>query len=296
MKNELKAMETHLKELEALKKYDEVKSLSQEVSQLKAMVSELRSERDKLKKEILLRKKAEEEGRQFKEALNQAQEELSILKEVKVILNRGHLTLEQAARDFVKAKDVEIKARVEREFKGLKKNFEAKAPRLVYQKLLAILKKPEWPAEIAQVIEEKAEEKAQSQLDDEFQHRVSEEALDRLEALKWKEWRPFIEKEASRLGSNLKTLIAELQGTWHFVCDHCQSRVTVEIGPRQISALLKGARVAECPRCRDFNLPPAPPVAPHKINGSTLEDLLEAYLADKGPPGDATPGRSPEEE
>ncbi len=296
MKDELKAMEAHLKELKALKKYDEVKSLSQEVSQLKAMVSELRSERDKLKKEILLRKKAEEERRQFKEALNQAQEELSMLKEVKVILNRGHLTLEQAARDFVKAKDVEIKARVEREFKGLKKNFEVKAPRLVYQKLLAILKKPEWPAEIAQVIEEKAEEKAQSRLDDEFQHRVSEEALDRLEALKWKEWRPFIEKEASRLGSNLKTLIAELQGTWHFACDQCHGRVAVDIGPRQIAALLKGAWVAECPRCRDFNLPPLPLLAPHKINGSTLEDLLEAYLADKGLPGDATLGRNPEKE
>jgi len=36
MKDELKAMEAHLKELKALKKYDEVKSLSQEVSQLKA--------------------------------------------------------------------------------------------------------------------------------------------------------------------------------------------------------------------------------------------------------------------
>ena len=296
MKDELKAMEAHLKELKALKKYDEVKSLSQEVSQLKAMVSELRSERDKLKKEILLRKKAEEERRQFKEALNQAQEELSMLKEVKVILNRGHLTLEQAARDFVKAKDVEIKARVEREFKGLKKNFEAKAPRLVYQKLLAILKKPEWPAEIAQVIEQKAEEKAQSRLDDEFQYRVSEEALDRLQELKYKEWRPFIETEASRLGSNLKTLIAELQGTWHFACDQCHSRVAVDIGPRQIAALLKGARVAECPRCRDFNLPPLPLLAPHKINGSTLEDLLEAYLADKGLPGDATLGGNPEKE
>jgi len=296
MKDELKAMEAHLKELKALKKYDEVKSLSQEVSQLKAMVSELRSERDKVKKEILLRKKAEEEAHQLKEALTRTQEELSMLKEVKVILNRGHLTLEQAARDFVKAKDVEIKARVEREFKGLKKNFEAKAPQLVYQKLLAILKKPEWPVEIAQVIEEKAEEKAQSRLDDEFDHRVNEWALDRLQELKWTEWRPFIEKEASRLGSNLKTLIAELQGTWHFACDQCHSRVAVDIGPRQIAALLKGARVAECPRCRDFNLPPLPLLAPHKINGSTLEDLLEAYLADKGLPGDATLGRNPEKE
>ena len=111
--------------------------------------------------------------------------------------------------------------------------------------------------------------------------------MNRLQELKWTEWRPFIEGEASRLGSNLKTLVAELQGTWHFVCDQCQSRVTVEIGPREIAALLKGKHVAECPRCTDFNLPPAPPLTAHKIEDSALEGLLEAYLAGKGPPGNA---------
>jgi len=296
MKNELKAMEAYLKELEALKKYDGVKALNQEVSELKARLSKVGAERDMLKKAMLLRKKAEEEVCQLKEALNRTREELSTLKEAKLILNAGDLTLEEAAREFVKAKEAEIKGRAEREFEGLKRNFEAKAPRLVYHKLLAVLKKGVWPAEIAQVIEKKVEEKVKSRLDDEFQHRVNEKAWDRLQELKWMEWRPFLEEEVSRLGSNLKTLVAELQGTWHFACDQCQSRVTVEIGPRQIAALLKGARVAECPRCRDFNLPPAPPVAPHKINGSALEDLLEAYLADKGPVGDATLGRSPEKE
>lgn len=293
MKDELKAMEAHLKELKALKKYDEVKRLNQEVSELKARILELRSERDRLKREKLLRKKAEEEVCQLKEALNRTCEELSMLKEAKAILNGGYLTLEEAARDFVKAKETEIGARVERELKGLKRNFEAKAPRLVYHKLMAILKKPDLPVEIAQVIEKRAEEKAQSRLDDEFRQGVNEEALNRLQELKRTEWRPFIEEEALRLGSNLKTLAAELQGTWHFVCDQCQSRVTVEIGPRQIAALLKGARVAECPRCRDFNLPPLPLLAPHKIDGSALEDLVEAYLADKGPLGKATMERSP---
>jgi len=285
MKDELKAMETHLKELEALKKYDEVKRLNQEVSELKARVLELRSERDRLKKEMPLRKKAEEEVCQLKEALNRTRAELSMVKETKAILNGGDLTLEEAARDFVKAKEAEIGARVEAEFKQLRKNFEAKAPRLVYHKLLAILKKPDLPAEIAQVIEKKVEEKVQSRLDDEFEHRVNEEAWNRLQELKWTEWRPFTEAEVSRLGSSLKTLVAELQGTWHFACDQCQSRVTVEIGPSQISALLKGVRVAECPRCRDFHLPPAPAITLHKIDGSALEDLVEAYLAGKGPPG-----------
>jgi len=285
MKDELKAMEAHLKELEALKKYDEVKRLNQEVSELKARVSELRSERDRLKKEMLLRKKAEEEVCQLKETLNRTREELSMLKEAKAILNGGDLTLEEAARDFVTAKEAEIVARMERELKGLKRNFEAKAPRLVYHKLLAILKKPDLPAEITQVIEKKVEEKAQSRLDDEFQHRANEEAWNRLQELKWTEWRPFIEAEVSRLGSSLKTLVAELQGTWQLTCDRCQSRVSVEIGPREIAALLKGAQVAECPRCRDFSLPPAPAITLHKIHGSALGDLLEAYLADKGPPG-----------
>ena len=296
MKDELKAMEAHLKELEALKKYDEVKRLNQEVSELKARVSELRSERDRLKKEMLLRKKAEEEVCQLKEALNRTREELSMLQEAKAIVNGAELTLEEAARDFVKAKEAEITTRAERELKGLKRSFESRTPQLVYRKLLAILKKPKWPAEIAQVIEKKAEEKAQSRLDDEFQHRINEETLNRLRELKRTEWQPFIKAKVSRLGSNLKTLAAELQGTWYFACDQCHSRIIVEIGPRQIAALLKGARVAECPRCRDFNLPPAPPVAPHKISGSALEDLLEGYLADKGPPGDVAPGRSPEKE
>jgi len=293
MKDDLKAMEVCIKELDGLKKYDEVQRLNQEVSELKAKLSEMRGERDELKKETLLRKKAEEEVCQLKEALNRTCEELSMLKEAKAILNGGYLTLEEAARDFVKAKEAEIGARVERELKGLKRNFEAKAPRLVYHKLLAILKKPDLPVEIAQVIEKRAEEKVQSRLDDEFRQGVNEEALNRLQELKRTEWRPFIEEEALRLGSNLKTLAAELQGTWHFVCDQCQSRVTVEIGPRQIAALLKGARVAECPRCRDFNLPPLPLLAPHKIDGSALEDLVEAYLADKGPLGKATMERSP---
>jgi len=285
MKDELKAFEAYVKELEALKKYDEVKRLDQEVSELKASLSEVQGERDKLKQELLVNMKAKEEACRLREALSRAEEELSMLKEAKVFLKGGDLTLEEAVHEFLKGREVEIGARVERELKGLKRNFEARAPGLVYRKLLAILKKSDLPAEIAQVIEEKAEEKMQNLLDDEFEHRVNEKAMVRLQELKWTEWRPFIEAEVSRLGSSLKTLVAELQGSWQLTCDRCQSRVSVEIGPREIAALLKGAQVAECPRCRDFNLPPAPAITLHKIHGSALGDLLEAYLADKGPPG-----------
>jgi len=285
MKDELKAMEAYLKELGALKRYDEVKMLSQEVSELKARLSEIQGERDRLEGEVLDSNKAKKEIGQLKEALDRAQEELSTLKEAKAILNGGSLSLEQAAKEFVKAKEAEIRTRVESEFEGLKKDFETKAPQLIYQRLLTILEKPEWPVEIAQVIEERAEEKAQSRLDDEFQRRVNEEALGRLQQLKLTEWQPFVEEEASHLVSSLRALAQELEGTWRFICDRCQTRVSVDVGPRQIAAMLKGQQIAECPHCTDFNLPPAPPIAPHKIEGSTLENVLQAYLDKKGPPG-----------
>ena len=285
MKDELKAFEAYVKELEALKKYDEVKRLDQEVSKLKASLSEVQGERDKLKQELLVNMRAKEEVCRLREALSRAEEEISMLKEAKVFLKGGDLTLEEAAHEFLKGREAEIKDKVERESKTLQEKFETEVPELVYHKLLAILKETQWPAEIAQIMEKKAEEKAQSKLDEEFQQRVHEEALDRLEEVKQIEWRPFVEEKASRIARDLKTLAAELQGTWHLTCDRCQSRVSVEVGPREIAALLKGAQVAECPRCRDFNLPPAPAITLHKIHGSALGDLLEAYLADNGPLG-----------
>jgi len=295
MKDELKAMEAYIKELGGLKKYDEVKRLNQEVSELKAKLSEVLGDRDKLKKEMLDDKKAKEEVGRLKGALSRTRDELSTLKEVRVIIKGEHLTLEEAARKFVTVKEAEIKARVEKEFKGLREKFEADTPGLIHHKLLAILKEPHWPAEIAQIIEKKAEEKTQSKLDEEFQQRAHEEALGRLEEVTQTEWRPFVEEETSRIAHDLRTLVTELQGTWHVTCDRCHRRVTLEVGPREFAALLRGERVAECPNCMDLNLPPAPPFAAHKINGSALEDLLEAYLAEKGPPGKAASETSQKE-
>jgi len=288
MKGEFRAMEAHLKELKALKRYKEAERLKEELCQLKARLSELEAENGRLKKELILNTNVEREACELREALNQTKHELSMLKEVKVIINGEHLTLEEAAREFVKAKEGEIRARAEAEFKQLRKGFAAKMSQLVYQKLLAVLKKPQWPPEIAQVIDEKAEEKAQSKLDEQFQQRVHEETLGRLEEVKQTDWRPFVEEQVSRIARDLRTLVAELQGTWHLTCDRCHRSVTAEVGPREIAALLKGERVAECPRCTDFNFPPSPPIAPHRINGSALEDLLEAYFAEKGPLGKAT--------
>jgi len=285
MKDELYTVETYVKELEGLKRYDEAKRLDREVSELKATLSEVQDERDRLKKEILAKQNAEDEARQLREALKQAEKEVSILKETKAVLKGGELTLEEASQEFLKSREAEIKASMQEESEEARRDFEARVPRLVYEKLMAILKEPEWPLEISQVIEGKAEERAQSNLDDEFRKRVNEVALDRLQELKRTEWHSFVEAEVSRITFNLVTLVAGLQGTWHFTCDRCQSTVTMDIGPREIAILLKGERIAECPQCRDFNLPPAPLFAAHKINSSSLEDLLVAYMASKGPLG-----------
>jgi len=295
MKEELKAMEAQLKELKALKRYKEAERLKEEVSQLKVALSELKADNESLKKELSLNKSVKQEACQLRETLDQTQHELSMLKEARVIIKGGNLTLEEAVREFIKAREVEIEARVKNEFKGLREKFEADAPELIHHKLLAILKEPHWPAEIAQIIEKKTEEKAQSKLDEEFQQRVHEEALGRLEEVKQTEWRPFVEKETSSIARDLRTLVVELQGTWHLTCDRCRRRVTLEVGPREIAALLRGERVAECPSCTDLDLPPAPPFAPHKISGSALEDLLEAYLAEKGSPCKAAPEASQKE-
>ena len=288
MKEELRAMESYLKELKALKRYKEAERLKEEVRQLKASLSELKSETGRLERESLLNTNAKQEACQLREDLNQTRHELSMLKEVKVIINGKHPTLEEAAREFVKAREAEVRERVENESKKLQEKFETEVPELVYHRLLAVLKEPQWPAEIAQIIEEKAEEIAQSKLDEEFQQRVHEEAWDKLDEVKKTEWQPFVEKKVSRVARDLRNLAAELQGTWHLICDRCYRRVRVEVGPREIAVLLRGGQVAECPRCKDFNLPPASLLTPHKIDGSALEDILEAYLAGKGPPGNAT--------
>ncbi|OGN94029.1 MAG: hypothetical protein A2Z75_03490 [Chloroflexi bacterium RBG_13_50_10] len=287
MKEQLRAMEAYLKELKALKRYKEAERLKEEVRQLKESLSELKSKTGRLERESVLNTNVQQEACQLREELEQARQELSMLKEMKFIVNGEHTTLEEAACVFVKAKEAEIRDRAEKESKTLQEKFEAEAPELVYHRLLAILKQPQWPAEIAQIMEKKAEEKAQSKLDEEFQQRARVEALSRLEEIRKTEWRPFVEEKALRIARDLKTLAGELQGTWHLICDRCYKRVRAEIGPREIATLLRGEQVVECPACKDFNLPPASPVTPHKIEGSALEDLLETYLAGKGPPGNA---------
>jgi len=179
MKEELKALEAYLKELNALKRYKQAERLKEELRQLKTRLSELQAENGRLKKELLLNRNVKREACELKEALDRTQHELSMLREVKVIISGEHLTLEEAAGEFVRAKEAEIRARVENESKVLQQKFEAKMPGLVYRKLLAILKEPQWPAEIGQIIEKKVEEKARNKLDEKFQQRVHEEALGR---------------------------------------------------------------------------------------------------------------------
>lgn len=288
MKDEFKAIERYLKQLEALKNYDKVKRQSQElkakVTQVEARLSQMQAEKDKLENESLLKERAEEEVSRLREALDHAERELSTLRGVQVMLDGAKLTLEEAMQQFVQAEELEIRARLEKEFEELKKDFEVRMPQLVYQKLVTILKGPEWPPEIAQVIEGKAEQRAQGRLDDEFQRKVGDEAAARLEELKRGQWKRFVQEQASRLSRGIRPLVAELRGPWVLLCDRCGRRVTVTVSGREMAILLKGGLVAECPDCTDFNLPPHGPFTPHKIPGSALEDFIEARLRGTGLP------------
>lgn len=54
MKEELRALEAHVKELKALKRYKESERLKEELQQLKMRLSELQAENGRLKKELVL--------------------------------------------------------------------------------------------------------------------------------------------------------------------------------------------------------------------------------------------------
>ena len=128
MKEELRAMEAYLKELKALKRYKEAERLKEEVVQLKARLSGLDSETGRLKKELLVNVNAKQEACQLREALDQARNELSMLKEVKAIINGEHLTVEEAAREFIRAREAEIRGAVDKEAKALREKLKTDMP------------------------------------------------------------------------------------------------------------------------------------------------------------------------
>ena len=284
MKDDLAKMEAYVKELDALKKYDELKRVAAEVSELRAVLSQTTAEKDKLEHELLDAKKQITDMDRLKGCLELTQAELSQLKEAKVILDKGDITLEEAVHEFIIAKEEEIKNRIDKELAQIKADFDTRVPELICERLIAILGKQPWPEQIAGLIDERVQGKVKSRLDDEFERRVKEEAAERLKRLKLTEWRRFIDNETATLTSSLNGLVAELKGPWLFTCDRCHTNVRTLVGPHQVAALLSGEYIAECPGCIDLNFPPPPFTVAHKIEGSNLKAMLRIYLSRKGFP------------
>jgi chromosome segregation ATPase len=327
----LEAIERYIHEIEALKDYPRVKGerdgLAQEVLLLKNKVSQFQDQvsalKEKLHDETSRNKKLNEEFRS-KQAevrglqleLDKTQNELSSLKGLKIKFAEGReLTLEEARSDFIRTREAEIERRANRKFKTLAADYEAKMPGLINQRLVEILEGPAWPAEIAEVVNAKAEERANDvlqnrekwpesfkcyyldqmkesvglELDAEFETGVRQEAERQLEAMKASQWREYAAGKARALATSLKDMVKELQGTWRFTCDRCDRRLVLEIGPSEIASLLRGETIdVVCITCSD----PAPlpfilSTVPHRVGSLTLERLLQFYMGNT-PPHDKT--------
>ena len=319
-KDEFKAIEKHIKELEVLKHYPKVKqerdSLATEAAQLRDKVAQLEAQ---LKSEISTKNelsshlsKSEAEIRELARKLDEAQKELSSLKEFKVKLPGGSgLTLDEMKTQFLGAQEEEIERRADEQFRQLKRGMRSRMPALVRKELMRVLRSNEWPPEIAQVIDSRARQVADeiltdkerwpewftthyldqvaravnSKLDSEFEARVQQEAERRLEAMKAGKWRDYVAEKARVLSASLRGGLQELRGTWQFNCDQCGRPIGVEIGPQEVAAMLRGDRIeVECSTCMD---PAAFPfifsTVPHLLGSLSLEQLLRFYIGKAQP-------------
>ena len=316
IKDELKTLEKYVKELEALRRYPRVKqerdSLAVEVAQLKKKVAELESEVSTNNELSSRLTKSEGEVRELVGRLDDAQKELSSLKEFKAKLpDSGELTLDEIKTQFLKAEEDEIEKKAKARLGELEKELHSQMPALVYQRLIEIIKHPGLPPEIEEVINSHAKKITDDSLRDmdkwpdwfkeyysnevkesvswglnsEFEKRVQAEAERRLDALKAGQWRDYTAHKARGLAVDLKGLVSQLQGTWGFSCDRCGRRLAIEMGPSQIGALLGGGVVdVVCSVCSD----PAPfpfilSTIPHKVSSLSLEGLVELYMGSAPP-------------
>ena len=314
-KDELRSIEQYTQELEAVKYYHQIKrerdSLAAEAAQLRERLVQLEGQ---LKGEISAEKgissqlaKTEAEVKELAGKLDEAQRELSSVKDFKVKLpQEGDLSLEEMRARFLEAGEEEVERRAKERFGELKKDIRSQMPTLVHKRLMVLLRRPGWPPEIERVIDSKAKQMAESTLrdkerwpewfkalyleqvnglvvqglDSEFEKRAWAEAERRLENLKAERWKEYTARKARELISELKGMIRQLQGTWWFTCDRCGRRLAVEIGPSGIGSLLKGEVInVACTTCID----PAPfpfilSTVPHQAGSVTLESLLQIYM------------------
>lgn len=279
-------IERYIRELEAVKNYDKVVK-----------------ERDELSKKVA----ALETG------LKSTSQELAGYKELKVrLVDGGETSLDEARRDFLTAMDTEIERRGGERFEALKREYEGEMPRLVYKRLVEILKAPARPEEIAAVIRAEAEKKVKgilyhienwpdrfkqyyrkevgagvnSGLDSEFSRRVEESAevkarqrLSELVSVAWPAWfnkniHPRIAELETRAKENALEL---LKGPWTFTCDRCGTRFNDELSAFGVEELVRKGEVrVDCdnPACQDHSLLSS---GRHRFKVS-LYDLIEVYI------------------
>ena len=322
IEDEFKTLERYIKEFEALKQYPRVKkerdSLVVEVAQLKEKVAGLEREAS-TKNELSSRlTKSEAEVKELAGRLDDAQKELSSLKEFKVKLrDSGELTLEKIRDELLHAEEDEIERRAEQRLAALEKDMLSRMPALVQERLVQLLKCPEWPPEIAKVIDSRARQIADGVLEArdlwpdwfrdyyleevnalvnqrltaEFERRVQAEAEKRLELMKAGEWKQYAIAKAKALTTDLKDMLMQLQGTWWFTCDKCGCRLAFDFSLSDIGLLLRGETIdIACITCLD----PAPfpfilSTVRHKIARLRLEGLLSLYMGNTPPLAADTP-------
>ncbi|MBI2858065.1 MAG: hypothetical protein HYX90_03205 [Chloroflexi bacterium] len=315
IKNELEAMERCVHELEAVKNYAVVRSerdsLSAEVAQLRQKVAQLgvQLESEITTKEQLSSQlgKNESEVKELTARLAETQGDLSSLRDFKAKLpDADGLTLAEMKHQFLHAEEKEIEKRVKEGLTVLEEDMRSRMPTLVRENLIQILNSHEWPTEVAKVIDYRARQIADGilgtkdrwpdwfkdryleivttsvgqRLDAEFEKGVRTETQEHLEVLKAGEWRKYVASKASTLTASLRNLLNELQGTWSFTCDRCDHRVSLDLGPSDLSSLLRGQSMdITCDTCLD----PAPfpfilSTIGHSIATLSLEKLVQIYM------------------
>lgn len=316
---ELSAIKTYVQELEALRNYPQLKTerdqLAIKAAELKSRVEQLAAqiaeETARYKKTLNMLRKMESRAQGAEHKLTSAERELSALRDFKVKIPDGELSLKELRKQFLRAQVREVEAQVKERGEKLTQEMHSRMPALIEEDLKRVLSTPNWPPEIAKIVSSEAtritdeilrdkqkwpewfkdyfveqlEAALARELNEEFQNRVAAEAQKSLETIKTHAWAQYSAAKASELTASLKAMVSQLQGIRSFTCDRCGRRLTLEIGPAEIAQLLSGRTVdVTCSSCADMAPPPFLfSTVPHKVGSIAFADLLRWYL-DETPP------------
>ncbi len=290
-----RAVEKSRRELEEIEKgKEEAVRITKELveKKVKEMVHETREEAERrnkldetLKSEVARAKGLEANVKDLRGELESTTGELKSLKKYKVgFVDGKKLTLEETKEALIEAHNNEIEKRTGEKFQKLKSSYEARLPKLVHERLVQILNKPNWPTEIVDVINIRARARADGilqnkrewpswfmklyleevstrlsrELDDEFDRRVdtksqeiAEGKLERLKNRAWPEWfsknvKPVIDRDVFKA----------LGGSWTgWRCDKCGAGFGFTLAEHDIGELLRNGWIEiACtdPNCIDY--------------------------------------------